>query len=101
MHPFRNTWCVLFGISMTWDGCFLIQANHDCILPIFKATQVLGKHYVSRNFVSLCAYSVIRKTPPPPEPEENLQRPLVNHGFTGKTLTTYSVLHGDKFSHLC
>lgn len=27
--------------------------------------------------------------------------PFVHHGFNGKTLTTYSVLHGDKFSHLC
>nr|DAF30521.1 MAG TPA: hypothetical protein [Caudoviricetes sp.] len=26
--------------------------------------------------------------------------PFVHHGFNGKTLTTYSVLHGDKFSHL-
>lgn len=60
-----------------------------------------GQHYVSRNFVSLCTYSATCKTPPPSEQEENLQMPFVHHGFNGKTLTTYSVLHGDKFSHLC
>lgn len=70
----------------------IVTISHTCkSYPYddhYQGYSSYGQHYVSRNFVSLCTYSVTCKTPPPSEQEENLQMPFVHHGFNGKTLIT-------------
>ena len=86
MHPFHLLAALRVRPAM------IMTISHTCkSYPYddhYQGYSSQGQHYVSRNFVSLCTYSVTCKTPPPSEQEENLQMPFVHHGFNGKTLIT-------------
>lgn len=86
--------CILFTYWQHFAcvPAMIVTISHTCkSYPYddhYQGYSSQGQHYVSRNFVSLCTYSVTCKTPPPSEQEENLQMPFVHHGFNGKTLIT-------------